>query len=67
MEVRTYRVTIGDINGNANAFRTDDMARAEEYAASKLGRQWGLYREITIARFYKWDGTEYQFVSEMEY
>jgi hypothetical protein len=65
--VRKYRVTVGDMDGNANALQTDDMARAEQYATSKLGRQWGLYREITIARFYEWNGTEYKLLSEMEY
>ena len=69
METKTYkyRVTIGDISGNANAVLTDDMARAEQYASAMLGREWGDDREITIATFYEWDGTAYKFHSEMEF
>jgi hypothetical protein len=69
METKTYkyRVTIGDINGNANAVLTDDMAKAETYATQMLGREWGDDREITIATIYEWDGTAYKFHSEMEY
>ena len=64
---KKYRVTIGDINGNANAVLTDDLARGEEYAMRMLGREWGETREITIARFYEWNGSEYVFISEMEF
>ena len=69
METKTYkyRVTIGDIKGNANAVLTDDMAKAETYATQMLGREWGDDREITIATLYEWDGTAYKFHSEMEF
>jgi hypothetical protein len=64
---KRYRITIGDYDGNANAVLTDDLARGEEYALRMLGREWGETREITIARFYEWNGSEYVFHSEMEY
>jgi hypothetical protein len=66
-EAYKYRVTIGDVSGNANAVVTNDMARAEQYASRMLGREWGDLRMISVATFYEWDGTAYKFHSEMEY
>jgi len=66
-KVYKYRVTIGDVNGNANAVVTDDLARAERYASAMLGREWGEDRQITIATFYEWDGTGYSVTGEMEF
>ena len=66
-KIYTYRVTIGDYSGNANAVLTDDLGRAEEYALRMLGREWGEDRTICLARIYKWSGSEYAFDSEMEY
>lgn len=66
-KVYKYRVTIGDINGNANSVLTDDMAKAEQFASRMLGREWGDDREITVATFYEWDGTAYKFLSELEF
>lgn len=65
--MQKYRITIGDINGNANSVLTDDMARAEDFATRMLGREWGDDRMISVATFYEWDGTVYKFHSEMEY
>ena len=66
-KVYKYRVTIGDVNGNANAVVTDDLARAERYASAMLGREWGNDRMITIATFYEWDGAAYFITGEMEF
>lgn len=62
-----YRVTVGDVSGNANAVVTNDMARAEQYAYRMLGREWGDTRMISVAKFYEWTGTEYKYLSEMEF
>ena len=67
IQVRKYKVTVGDINGNVSALSTNHMERAENYASKMLGREWGDDREITIAKFYEWTGTEYKFHSEMEF
>ena len=66
-ERKRYRVTIGDLCGNANAVLTDDLERAEQFATAWLGREWGETRTITIARFYEWNGTEYALHSEIEW
>jgi hypothetical protein len=66
-QIRKYRVTIGDYDGNANAVVTDDLARAEEYALRMLGREWGDYRTICIARIYQWNGSEYVLSTETEF
>jgi hypothetical protein len=66
-QIHKYKVTVGDIKGNATALSTNHMERAEIYATGMLGREWGDDREITIAIFYEWDGTAYKFHSEMEY
>ena len=66
-QVYKYRVTVGDVSGNANAVVTNDMARAEQYASRMLGREWGSDRMISTATFYEWTGTEYKYLSEMEY
>lgn len=62
-----YRVTIGDINGNANAVLTNRLERAEQYLTEWLGREWGDDRDITVGRIYEWNGSEYVLHSEMEY
>jgi len=67
MENFTYRVTIGDINGNNINIRvTDDLASAEKLASRMLGKKWGDDREITLATIYKWDDGAYRLLFEME-
>ncbi len=61
------RLTVGDASGVARAWNFTDMTRAEQCAMSMLGREWGETREISVATFYEWNGTQYEFHSEMEY
>lgn len=61
------KLTVGDASGVAREWRFTDMARAEECANSMLGREWGEHREISVATFYLWNGTYYEFHSEMEW
>jgi hypothetical protein len=62
-----YRVTIGDINGVANTIVTDSAKSAEDYAQGMLGREWGKYRDITVATVYEWGDTGYTVISELEF